>query len=308
MHTKRFEPYHRPSKHIRASENSSTAPLAKTMAVYFDESEAPHLSIVGNDVWMGSAMCIDSPNNHSTAGMSECQCALNMNVGTADEVPTLAVMLPADISMIGVTDDVTKNRATKDQSSSKRKVTQHLHKTVQNCIKCHCKIGHPTTDYLRMCIDTALQAALESVDIEDIMLGCDLKAANLMKKNAEGKQDSLITTDHAPAVTHIFNSVKCRLLCLGTASNPTSEASGMMYRAGPPGSMRVSIIQNVEPHKHGIFKQIVYSKCKEEQAKSVPHPWAILEEGTCVVNLHTSPLPIMNHGTVAIAVVQHCSE
>jgi hypothetical protein len=35
-----------------------------------------------------------------------------------------------------------------------------------------------------------------------------------------------------PAVTHVFDSVKRGLLCLGTALNPKSETSGMMYRAG----------------------------------------------------------------------------
>jgi hypothetical protein len=105
------------------------------------------------------------------------------------EIQTLAVVQSADISMVGVTDDAARNPATEYQSLRKRKFTRYLRSAVQSCIEHHCKMEHPTTDYLRTRIDAALQVALEGVDVEEILLSRGLKAANPAKKNAGGKQD-----------------------------------------------------------------------------------------------------------------------
>ncbi|KAG1744734.1 hypothetical protein EDB19DRAFT_1906447 [Suillus lakei] len=180
-------------------------------------------------------MYIDPPSNHSTAGTSGC--VLDMNIDIADnETRDLAVVLPADTPMVGVTSNVTSNQAIEYQSLRKRKFAWCLHNTAKNCIERHCKMGHPTTEYLRMHINKMLQAALEGIEVEEIMLSCDLKAASPANRNADGKlEDSLITTDDdliPPAGTHIFNSVKCGLLCLGMALSPKSGASGMTYQTG----------------------------------------------------------------------------
>lgn len=49
-------------------------------------------------------------------------------------------------------------------------------------------MGHPTTDMLRKRVDTALQAALAGVMVEEIWLSSDLKGASPLKTGDGVKQ------------------------------------------------------------------------------------------------------------------------
>jgi hypothetical protein len=73
------------------------------MALYFEESETLHVVsdsrltrmfmtltrhsqlTAENDACMGSAMCIDPPSNNSSANLKMSGCALDMNIGIADD-------------------------------------------------------------------------------------------------------------------------------------------------------------------------------------------------------------------------------
>ncbi|KAG1770577.1 hypothetical protein EV702DRAFT_1049304 [Suillus placidus] len=265
VHTKHFKPYSRPSQRVKPSDKSTMAPLARNLAMYFDESEAQEATLTApNDVWMGSAMSIDSPSDHSGVGPSKFMQDMKIDV----------VASKVDTSKAGVAHgDVAGNQTIEHLSPRERKLVCRLKNATNKCIERHCEMGHPTTDMLRKRIDTALQAALVGIMVEDIMLSCDLKGASSAKTGDNVKQQNRISTidDYLipPTVAHVFSSMKRGLAYLGTALSTKSEASGM-HRAGTP------------PHMPGEYP-IVYEIGKQKRditykhELGVPAGWATRE-------------------------------
>lgn len=93
------------------------------------------------------------------------------------------VRLSTNTSKVGVAhDDIAGNQAIECLSPRQRKLVRRLQNAVNKCIERHCKMGHPTTDMLRKRVDTALQAALAGVMVEEIWLSSDLKGASPLKQ------------------------------------------------------------------------------------------------------------------------------
>ncbi|KAG2342972.1 hypothetical protein BDR05DRAFT_948397 [Suillus weaverae] len=281
VHTKHFEPYSHPSQRVKPSDKSTMAPLARNFAMYFDESKAQEAALTApDDIWMGSAMSIDSHSDHSGVGPSKFTQDMKIDV-VASEIQTLAVILLADTSKAGVAHgDVAGNQTIEHLSPRERKLVHHLKNTANKCIERHCEMGHPTTDMLRKRIDTALQAALVGIMVEDIMLSCDLKGASSAKTGNNVKQQNCISTidDYPipPTVTHVFSSVKRGLAYLGMALSTKSEASGM-HRAGTPPHMpgEYPIVYEIGKQKRDIaYKhELGVPAVKLRQASFLRHLW-----------------------------------
>ncbi|KAG1854335.1 hypothetical protein C8R48DRAFT_675574 [Suillus tomentosus] len=172
-HRKHFNPYIRPSRDMGTSRNTNTtptAPLARRLAMYFENYEV-HLE--KDAVWMGSAMIIDEPNSpDETSDSAHVPDTGPDIVAVSDMVMQTGSWTDLEVFqapiMTNAANAIGDRQAVGHMSPKKSKLIRSLEKVISRCIERHCKADHPTTDLLRERISAALEGALLGIEIDDI--------------------------------------------------------------------------------------------------------------------------------------------